>query len=57
MQAYGIKYHIRGNENRVMDISIDAKDTKSAKKKIGKKHGYKDGRMVIFDDVKIIGYF
>lgn len=32
MKAYGIKYHIRGKENKVMDISIDAKDAKSAKK-------------------------
>jgi hypothetical protein len=57
MIAYGIKYHIRGNENRVMDISIDAKDAKSAKKKIGKKHGYKDGRMVVIDECFVIGYF
>lgn len=57
MQAYGIKYHIRGKEDKVMDISIDAKDLNSAKKKIGKKHGYKDGRMVVVDDCKIIGYF
>lgn len=57
MQAYGIKYHIRGKEDKVMDISIDAKDAKSAKNKIGKKHGYKDGRMIIIDNCIIIGYF
>lgn len=56
MQAYGIKYHIRGTE-RVYDINVDAKDAKSAKNKIGKKHGYKDGRMIVFDDCKVIGYF
>ncbi len=57
MQAYGIKYHIRGKEDKVMDISIDAKDAQSAKKKIGKKHGYKDEKMIVIDNSKIIGYF
>lgn len=57
MQAYGIKYHIKGNENKTMDVLVDAKDVKSAKNKIGKKHGYKDGRMVVIDNCKIIGYY
>lgn len=57
MIAYGIKYHIKNKENKVMDISIDAKDVKSAKNKIGKKHGYKDGRMIIIDNCIIVGYF
>ena len=57
MQAYHIKYHIRGKEDRVHDTSIDAKDAKSAKKKIGKKHGYADGRMVVIDECRVIGYF
>ena len=56
MQAYGIKYHIKGSE-KIIDVSVDAKDIKSAKKKIGKKHGYKDGRMIVINDCKIIGYF
>lgn len=56
MKAYAITYHIRGNE-RVHSVSVDAKDVNSAKKKIGKKHGYKDGRMVVIDDCKVIGYF
>lgn len=56
MQAYGIKYHIRGTE-RVYSVTVDTKDTKSAKRKIGKKHGYKDGRMIVIDDCKIVGYF
>lgn len=57
MNAYGIKYHIVGKENKVMDVCIDAKDVKSAKNKIGKKHGYKDGRMIIIDNCIVIGYF
>lgn len=56
MVAYGIKYHIKGTE-KTKDILIDAKDAKSAKKKIGKKHGYKDGRMVVIDECRIIGYY
>ena len=51
MQAYGIKYHIRGKEEKIFDILVDAKN------KIGKKHGYKDGRMIVIEDCKIIGYF
>lgn len=57
MQAYGIKYHIRGKEEKTFDILVDAKNITSAKKKIGKKHGFKDGRMIVIEDCEIIGYF
>ena len=56
MQAYSMRYHIRGSEV-VRSISVDARDMASAKKKIGKKHGYKDGRMVVVDECRVIGYF
>lgn len=56
MQAYSIKYHLR-NEERQRDALIDAKNAISAKKKIGKKHGYKDGRMIVIDSLCIIGYY
>ena len=56
MTAYAISYHIRGKENRTYNISVDAKDLASAKKKIGKKHKYKDGRMVVITYSSIIGY-
>lgn len=56
MQAYNIRYHVRGSEV-VKSISVDARDMTSAKKKIGKKHGYKDGRMVVVDECRVIGYF
>lgn len=57
MQAYGIDYRIKGKEDRLLFTTINAKDLQSAKKKIGKKHGYKDGRMIIVDKCSIIGYF
>ena len=56
MIAYYIHYKVRGND-KIHEIDIDAKDTKSAKRKIGKKHGYKDGRMIQFVKVSTIGYF
>ena len=56
MQAYGITYTVKG-ENKRRDILIDAKDVKSAKRKIGKKHGYKDGRMIKLERVSVIVYF
>ena len=58
MIAYGIDYTIRGKERPYpYSVIIDAKDLKSAKRKIGKKHGYKDGRMVQIHDVTICGYY
>lgn len=56
MIAFGIDYKIRGNE-REYSANIDAKDIKSAKKKIGKKHGYKDGRMIEITKSIIVGYY
>lgn len=56
MIAYGIDYKIR-NKDGITTILIDAKNLKSAKRKIGKKHGYKDGRMIEIQRVNIIGYF
>lgn len=56
MQAYGITYSIKGKVEH-KDILIDAKDAKSAKKKIGKKYGYKDGRMVKVERLEIVGYY
>ena len=56
MVAYSIDYTIRGKD-RTESILIDARDIKSAKRKIGKKHGYKDGRMVKIHNVIICGYY
>lgn len=56
MIAYGIEYVIRSNYE-IKTALVDAKDLKSAKRKIGKKHGYKDGRMINIQRVNVIGYF
>ena len=58
MTAYAIDYTIRGKGmTRPICIHIDAKDLKSAKRKIGRKHGYKDGRMIEIHDVFVCGYY
>ncbi len=56
MIAYSIDYKIKGDD-RLRSASIDAKDMKSAKRKIGKKHGYKDGRMIQVISQLIVGYY
>ena len=55
MTAYALDYTVKGQKH--FGALVDAKDIKSAKKKLGKKHGYKDGRMVAFDKVSVVGYF
>lgn len=56
MQAYSIRYYIKGTEKIYTKI-IDAKDAKSARRKIGRMHGYEDGRMIIVEECRLIGYF
>lgn len=55
MTAYCIDYTVKGK--KYLWKQIEAKDIKSAKKKLGKKHGYKDGRMIHLDKVTVVGYF
>jgi hypothetical protein len=55
MKAYAIDYTVKGQ--RFFGKLVDAKDLKSAKKKIGKKHGYKDGRMIKIERVSVVGYY
>jgi len=58
MIAYAIDYQIRGKERDYpYSVHVDAKNLKSAKRKIGKKHGYKDGRMIIIHNVCVCGYY
>lgn len=57
MKAYSITYSVRGKTATYFGTLIDAKDVKSAKRKLGHKHGYKDGRMIELKDVRIIGYY
>lgn len=56
MQAYSIDYKVRG-QDRKYSVLIDAKDMKSAKRKLGRKHGYKDGRMIQVIRSWIVGYY
>ena len=53
MVAYAIRYKVNGQS---YDKLVDAKDIKSAKK-LGKKHGYADGRKIKIDRVIICGYY
>lgn len=58
MIAYSIDYRIRGKEKEYpYTADIEARDLKSAKKKIGKKHGYKTGNMIQIEHVSVVGYF
>lgn len=54
MKAYSIDYTLKSKNYNIL---VDAKDIASAKKKIGKKHGYYTGRMIKVIRSTIIGYF
>ena len=54
MKAYAIDYSVKGHKAYRL---VEAKDLKSAKTKIGRKHGYKDGRMIKVERVSVVGYF
>lgn len=56
MVAYYITYNVR-NKNETNDVLIDARNLKSAKKKLGHKHGYKTGNMIQIQKVSVIGYY
>ena len=53
MVAYYIGYQVRGKEKEY-SVSIEARNLKSAKKKIGKKHGYKTGNMIQIHSVSVM---
>lgn len=55
MQAYSFDYEVKGQKYYM--VSVDAKDIKSAKRKLGKKHGYKDGRMIKILRSSVVGYY
>ena len=58
MIAYAIDYKIKGkNMEYPRCIHVDAKNLASAKKKIGRKYGYKSGRMVEIYNVCVCGYY
>ena len=58
MIAYAIDYTVRGQDRPYpYSVHVDARDLKSAKKKLGRKHGYKTGRMIKIERVCICGYY
>lgn len=56
MQAYSVYYKVKGDE-RLRNLSIDAKNLKSAQKKIARRHGFKDEKQIEIQGSQIIGYF
>ena len=55
MTAYSITYTVKNQ--KFYGKLVDAKDLKSAKKKLGRKHGYKDGRMIKVETASVVGYY
>lgn len=55
MKAYSIDYSVNGR--KYIRILIDAKDLASAKNKLGRKHGYKDGKKVKVERYSVVGYY
>lgn len=54
MQAYSISYTVHGKPYQAL---VDAKSVQIAKRKLGRKHGYKDGRMIKITGTYVIGYY
>lgn len=54
MIAYNVVYEVNGKQYSKL---VEAKDITSAKKKLGRKHGYKSGRMIKVKGYTIVGYF
>lgn len=55
MTAYAIDYKVKSETH--WGVHVAAKDIMSAKKKLGKKHGYADGRMIKIIKSTVCGYF
>ena len=53
MQAYGINYEVNGKK---FDAVVDAKDKKSARRKLARKHKVGE-RAVKMTRVYVVGYF
>ena len=54
MQAYYVEYTVK---DKKYTTHIDAKNWDSVKKKLGRKHGYKTGRMIKITNGWVIGYY
>lgn len=56
MVIYHIEYTIKGHDE-IHEARVEATGINNAKIKIGKKHGYKSGRMIKVKSYFITGYF
>lgn len=54
MKAYSIDYELNGMK---MNTLVDARDIKSAKNKIARKHGIKNAKSIKIIRSSVIGYF
>ena len=62
MIAYGIAYKVKekpgGNSyGKLFDTVIDAKNLTSAKRKLARRHGYKNENVIQCERINIVGYF
>mgnify|MGYP007133761762 FL=1 len=56
MQAYSIDYKVKGDD-RLRRLNIDARDLKSARRKIARRHGFNDEKTIQIQGSRIIAYF
>jgi hypothetical protein len=56
MQAYSIDYKVKGDD-RLRRLNIDARDLKSARRKIARRHGFKNEKTIQIQGSRIIAYF
>jgi len=58
--AYGVTYTVvdkhSGKIKRCDDV-VDAKDINSAKRKLARRHGYKNENVIQCERINIIGYY
>ena len=60
MVAYGISYNVVNRKTGKVercDSVVDAKDLNSARRKLARRHGYKDANVIKCESVHVIGYF
>lgn len=58
MQAYSVHYKVKGDVfDALRTLTVDAKDLKSARKKIARRHGFKDEKRIQIQGSSIVGYF
>ena len=56
MVLYSITYSLKNKPEKIYTVNVNAKDFKSAKRKIGKRHCYENGRMVNILEASILEF-